>query len=203
MNDIMTLGLHRLWKEILVDKLTLRNNDIVLDLASGSGDLMNLIQERFPAEVIGYDSNLDMLYENKKKNPSNVLICGKSENLPFKTNFFDAIVVSFGLRNFSDLDKSLKEINRVLKKDASFHCLEFSQVNNVSLNNLFGIYKKILPFYGELFVKNKFAYDYLVKSIEIFPNQLELSRKFRFAGFKKIEVFDIFGGVAAIHSAIK
>lgn len=203
MNDIMTLGLHRLWKEILVDRLRLTNDDIVLDLASGSGDLMNLIKKKFSAEVIGYDSNLNMLYENKQKNPCNALICGKSENLPFKSNFFDSIVVSFGLRNFSDLNKSLEEINRVLKKGSSFHCLEFSQVNNVTLNNLLSIYKKILPFYGQLFAKNKFAYDYLVKSIEIFPNQLELSKKFRFAGFKKIEVYDIFGGVAAIHSAIK
>jgi len=203
MNDIMTLGLHRIWKEILIDKLVLKNNDIVLDLASGSGDIMNLIKKKFSVDVIGYDSNLDMLFQSKKKNPGNILICGKSENLPFKSNFFDAIIVSFGLRNFSDLEESLREINRVLKKKAQFLCLEFSQINSLTLSNLFDVYKKLLPFYGEIFVKNKFAYDYLVKSIEAFPNQLELSNKFRCAGFRKIQVFDILGGVAAIHSATK
>ena len=204
MNDIMSLGLHRIWKKNLVDLIKLSPEKVVLDLATGSGDVITIIKKKSDCLCLGYDSNQDMINEAKKKKLKNTFfICGKSEEMPFSKNTFDYVVVSFGLRNFSDINKSLKEVFRILKPGGKFFCLEFSQINNPYLRKFFSLYNKIIPKYGKFISNNEFAYKYLIKSIEISPNQIKLSKILLESGFNKIEVFDIIDGLSSIHIADK
>ncbi len=203
MNDIMTFGLHRIWKDQLIELLNPKKHDIVLDLATGSGDLIQKIKKKFDCICLGYDANFQMLKQAQKKKIGNYFLCGRSEEMPFKDNTFDFVVVSFGLRNFSDPQKSLKEINRILRKGGKFLCLEFSQVNNNFLKKIFFFYKKMIPVYGKYFLNNEFAYKYLIDSIELFPNQIKLTKKLLGTGFCDIEVYDILDGLASIHLASK
>ena len=107
------------------------------------------------------------------------------------------------MRNFSNINKSLSEVFRVLKNTGTFYCLEFSQINSKILRNIYQLYSKILPTYGSILVNDSDSYKYLIKSIESFPNQVELSKKMKEAGFKQIEVLDIIDGLASIHIARK
>ena len=181
--------------------IELNKNYYLLDLATGSGDLLSLIKKKCDCICIGYDSNIDMIKQAKKKiSKQNVFfVNGRAELMPFKKNKFDLVTVSFGLRNFSDIDQSLSEIKRIIKKGGKFYCLEFSEINNRTFRKLFGIYSKIIPFYGKIILNNKEAYSYLVESIKEFPNQILLTKKLLKVGFKNIEVFDILDGIASIH----
>ena len=201
MNDIMSFGLHRLWKSEFVKLIDLKKNAVVLDLASGSGDLIKLLDHRSDCYFIGYDSSIEMLKQARKKViTKNVeFVNGRAEKMPFKQNSFDVIIASFGIRNFYDLEKSLKEVKRVLKKNSKFYCLEFSQINNFTFRKLFNIYSKVIPIYGKFLLNNREAYEYLIKSIEKFPDQIELTKILLNAGFKNIEVIDILDGLASIH----
>ena len=203
MNDIMTFGLHRIWKDQLIDLLNPKKHNIILDLATGSGDLIQKIKKKFDCICLVYDTNFQMLEQAQRKKIGNYFLCGRSEEMPFKDNTFDFVVVSFGLRNFSDQQRSLKEINRILKKGGKFLCLEFSQVNSTFLKKIFFFYKKIIPIYGKYFLNNEFAYKYLIESIELFPNQIKLTKKLLVTGFCDIEVYDILDGLASIHLARK
>jgi len=120
MNDLMSFGLHRSWKEKLISLIDVNKESYVLDLASGSGDLTKLLKDKVDCNCLIYDSNIEMLKNAKKKIKNSQIISGKAENLPFKNDSFDYVMVGFGLRNFSDLDQSLKEVWRVLKKDGFF-----------------------------------------------------------------------------------
>ena len=201
MNDIMSLGLHRTWKQELIRKIKINKQDIILDLATGSGDLLELIIKKSDCICVGYDSNKKMIMKAKKKlkNRKIFYVNGLAEKIPFKKNSFDIITLSFGLRNFTDIPKSLIEIKRVLKPKGKFYCLEFSEINNKSFRQIFRFYSKLIPLYGKLILDNEEAYSYLIQSIKEFPNQIQLTKKLLKAGFKKIEVFDILNGVAAIH----
>ncbi len=201
MNDLMSFGLHRVWKQEFVNLIDIDNRSVLLDLASGSGDIIKLIRKNYDCLCIGYDANINMIKQAQKKiDFDNVFfVNGLAEKIPFKKECFDAVTVSFGLRNFSDIQQSLKEIKRVLKKGRKFYCLEFSHVNNVFLNKIFKIYSHIIPFYGKVFLNNEEAYSYLVESIKRFPNQIELTKKLIKTGFKNIEVIDILDGIASIH----
>ncbi len=203
MNDIMSMGLHRFWKSYFTDQIKITDKSIVLDLASGSGDIIKNLKKKSSGTFISLDANLKMIEEAKKKIGSkNVhFIKSYAENLPFKNKCFDVVTVSFGIRNFHNIDKALKEVARVLKNDGSFFCLEFSKINNKSFEKIYSLYSRLIPKYGRLFVKNEEAYSYLLKSIENFPNQKELSSKILKAGLSKIEVYDIMNGLASIHIA--
>ena len=205
MNDLMSLGMHRIWKEEVISLLEICKDSLVLDLASGSGDISIKIKERFNCKCIALDANFEMLEIAKKKLHSikPFYINGNAENLPFKKTIFDYVIVSFGLRNFNDIPKSLEEIHRVLKKTGTFICLEFSEVNNPIFRTIIKTYFKAIPSLGLLFANNKFAYDYLIESILNFPNQIQLTKKLIQAGFKTIKVIDIIDGVAAIHISKK
>ena len=140
----------------------------------------------------------------KKLNDKNVkFVNAFAEKLPFDKKYFDVVTVSFGMRNFSNINKSLSEVFKVLKDSGTFYCLEFSQINNKILNNFYQLYSKIIPTYGGILANDSDSYKYLIKSIENFPNQVELSKKMKDAGFKKIEVLDIIDGLASIHIARK
>ena len=203
MNDIMSFGSHRLWKKIFIDFIQLNENQFVLDLACGSGDISELLLKKYPnfENLTLSDKNLLMLDLAKKRLKSyrTKIICNSAENLPFKNNYFDFVLLSFGLRNFSDMKKSLSEIRRVLKKNGYFYCMEFSHVNKPSFRGLVNLYYDVLPKLGSIFARNKDAYEYLIESIKLFPNQIELTKKFEYIGFREIECFDIFDGIASIH----
>ena len=201
MNDIMSFGLHRTWKQELIKKIKIKEQDIILDLATGSGDLLELIKEKSNCICVAYDSNMKMMMQAKKKLKKQKIfyINGIAENIPFKTNTFDFITLSFGLRNFTNVQKSLVEIKRVLKKGGKFYCLEFSEINNKSFRKIFDLYSKLIPLYGKLILNNEEAYSYLIQSIKEFPNQIQLTKKLLKAGFRKIEVFDVLDGIASIH----
>ena len=201
MNDIMSFGLHRIWKQELIKKIKIKEQDIILDLATGSGDLLELIKKKSNCICVGYDSNIKMMKEAKRKLEKQKVfyVNGMAEKIPFKTNTFDFVTLSFGLRNFTHIPKSLVEINRVLKKKGKFYCLEFSEINTRSFRKIFHFYSKLIPIYGKLVVNNEEAYSYLIQSIKEFPNQIQLTKKLLKAGFKNIEVFDILDGVASIH----
>ena len=203
MNDLMSFGLHRSWKEKLISLINVDKESYVLDLASGSGDLTKLLKDKVDCNCLIFDSNLEMLKNAKKKNKNSQIISGKAENLPFKNDSFDYVMVGFGLRNFSDLDQSLKEVWRVLKKGGFFLCLEFSEINNFITRNLFYMYGKIIPKYADIFLNRKVAYDYLIESIKQFPNQVELSGKLKGNKYSNIKVIDILDGLASIHIAQK
>lgn len=205
MNDVMSFGLHRVWKSYFVDLIDINSKSLVLDLASGSGDIIRLLNKKSTANFFSVDSNKEMLEQAKKKlNDIDVkFILAFAEKLPFKKNYFDITTVSFGIRNFSNINKSLIEIHRTLKVNGKFYCLEFSNIKNKSLDKIYQFYSKLIPKFGYIFANNSQAYEYLVKSIENFPNQVDLSKKMTKAGFKEIEVFDIFDGLASIHIAKK
>ena len=146
---------------------------------------------------------MNMIEEARKKiNEDKVYFFnGRAEFLPFRNKTFDAITVSFGLRNFSNINQSLKEIKRVIKNKGKFYCLEFSEVNNKIFRNFFHLYSRLIPYYGKFFLNNKNAYSYLIESIEEFPNQIQLTKKLLNSGFKNIEVIDVLDGIASIHIA--
>ena len=205
MNDVMSLGLHRTWKSYFVDLIEINTESNVLDIASGSGDIIKLLKKKVAANFFSLDANEDMQVQAKKKiNDTNVkFINSYAEKLPFDKKYFDVVTVSFGIRNFSNINKSLSEVFKVLKDSGTFYCLEFSQINNKILNNVYQLYSKIIPTYGGILANDSDSYKYLIKSIENFPNQVELSKKMKDAGFKKIEVLDIIDGLASIHIARK
>ena len=205
MNDLMSFGLHRIWKDEVISVLKICKDSLILDLASGSGDISKKIKEKYSCKCIALDANMEMLEIAKKKfdSISPFHIYGSAESLPFKNSIFDHVVVSFGLRNFNDISESLKQIRRVLKKGGTFICLEFSEANNPFFRKIIKTYFRAIPKLGLLFANNKFAYDYLIESILNFPNQIQLTKKLTRAGFKNIKVIDIIGGVAAIHISKK
>lgn len=202
MNDIMSMGMHRFWKNNLVDLMIINNNDQILDLAGGSGDISKrILKKNSNTKVILYDRSKEMIAIAKKKikNKQVKFICDIAERMPFDNKSFDIIVTSFGLRNFSDIQKSMVEIHRTLKQGGKFYCLEFSKVNSKSLRFLFNAYCKLIPKLGNFFANDQEAYEYLIESIKCFPNQIEISKKLRNVGFKNIECFDLLDGVASIH----
>ena len=206
MNDAMSFGMHRLWKKILVELAGINSKDYILDIASGTGDISKLISREYPeTSLFMSDINYEMLNQGRNRAidesfNQNCCFCQLSgEVLPFKNNTFDIITVGFGLRNFTNVQKSLVEIKRVLKKKGKFYCLEFSEINNKSLRKIFDLYSKLIPLYGKLILNNEEAYSYLIQSIKEFPNQIQLTKKLLKAGFRKIEVFDVLDGIASIH----
>ena len=205
MNDVMSFGLHRTWKSYFVDLIEINTKSNVLDIASGSGDIIKLLKKKATANFFSLDANKDMQAQAKKKiNDKNVLFVNAyAEKLPFDKKSFDIVTVSFGMRNFSNINKSLSEVFKVLKDSGTFYCLEFSQINNKVLNNVYQLYSKIIPTYGGIIANDSDSYKYLIKSIKNFPNQVELSKKMKEAGFKQIKVLDIIDGLASIHIAKK
>ena len=180
MNDLMSLGIHRLWKKDFIDWLNPQKNSILIDVASGTGDIAKLYLDKINniGEVICVDENKGMLSLSKKKFEAEKNIkwfCNNAEKLPFKNNYFDYYTISFGIRNVSSLDAALKEAYRVLKPGGRFLCLEFSKVKNDALNKFYKIYSKSIPQIGKFIVGKSEPYKYLIDSIEKFYSQVKLS----------------------------
>ena len=208
MNDLMSLGIHRLWKKDFIDWLNPQKNSILIDVASGTGDIAKLYLDKINSigEVICVDENKGMLSLSKKKFEAEKNIkwfCNNAEKLPFKNNYFDYYTISFGIRNVSSLDAALKEAYRVLKPGGRFLCLEFSKVKNDALNKFYKIYSKSIPQIGKFIVGKSEPYKYLIDSIEKFYSQEEFLDKIKELNFSNASYRNLSGGIVAIHSAWK
>ncbi len=208
MNDIMSLGTHRIWKKNLVSWINPSKDSKIIDVASGTGDIAKLCQEKTnnSCEVTCVEPNEKMLSEGKKKlKKFNNLkwILSSAESLPFKNNTFDYYVISFGIRNVTNLDKSLNEAYRVLKNGGRFYCLEFSKVDNEILKNVYKIYSKLIPSIGKFVTGNEMPYNYLIQSIEKFYDQKDFSKQLIKNNFENVEYRNLSNGVAAIHAGWK
>ena len=208
MNDLMSLGIHRIWKGRLIDWMNPKKGDRLIDMASGTGDIARSFLERiqFEGEATCVEPNKLMFNYGKKKLKKYKKIkwhCSMAEKLPFKNESFDLYSVSFGIRNFSNIDISLKEARRVLKMGGRILCLEFSKVENELLNRIYKFYSKSIPHLGKYITGKSEPYEYLVESIENFYNQDELLEIFKKNGFEKVEYRNLSGGIVAIHSGWK
>ena len=208
MNDLMSLGIHRLWKKNFIHWLNPQKNTTLIDVASGTGDIAKLYLNKinYKGSVCCVDENKGMLNLNKKKlksNPKVKWFCGNAEKLPFKNNYFNYYTISFGIRNVSNINNALKEAYRVLKPGGRFLCLEFSKVKNEILNRFYKIYSKSIPQIGKLIVGKSEPYEYLVNSIEEFDSQDEFFKKIKKQNFINVSYRNLNGGIVAIHSAWK
>jgi len=208
MNDLMSLGVHRLWKKNFIEFLNPQKDSKLLDVASGTGDIAKLFLDKinYEGHVFCLDENEQMLKLSKKRFNKNLNIkwfCNNAEKLPFKKNQFDYYTISFGIRNIDNIDNALNEAYRVLKPGGHFLCLEFSKIKNNLLNNVYKTYSKSLPKIGKFVVGKSEPYEYLINSIEKFYSQDELSKKIENSNFTNISYKNLNGGIVAIHSAWK
>ena len=208
MNDIMSLGVHRVWKEKFIDWMNPQPNTKLIDVASGTGDIANLFFTRSDetGEVICVEPNKEMLSQGKiklKKYNSVKWINSSAESIPIENNTFDYYSISYGIRNVSDINKVLKEAFRVLKPGGRFMCLEFSKIDNEILNFLYKQYSKTIPYIGKFIVGSDKPYKYLIDSIDKFYNQKELSKLIKNNGFSNVEFRNVSNGISAIHSGWK
>ena len=208
MNDVMSVGAHRYWKECMIDWLDPFVGMKIIDVAGGTGDISSRFLKRIDGqgEAIVCDPNTSMTEYGKKKNQFSKIIRwvnSPAEDLPFKNESFDAYLVSFGVRNFDDVKKSLDEAYRVLKVGGRFICLEFSKVQNEDLSKLYRVYSKIIPIFGKIIVGDEKPYKYLTKTIENFPSQEKFKKIVEESNFSNVEFRNLFNGVVAIHSGWK
>ena len=208
MNDVMSLGIHRLWKQRFIEWMNPKKGDSLIDMAAGTGDIANAFLSRIKNQgyVSCVDPNKLMIEQGRKKlkNLNNIQWhVSSAENLPFKDNMFDIYSVSFGVRNFSDTQKALGEAHRVLKSGGRFICLEFSKVENEILNKVYKTYSKTIPFIGKYIVGDSEPYDYLIKTIDEFYDQESFKKIILDNGFNNVEYRNLSGGIVAIHSAWK
>ena len=208
MNDIMSFGIHRLWKKRLIDWMNPKKGDYLIDIASGTGDVAKAFMQRtnYLGRVACVEPNKFMMSEGKRKLSKIENInwtCSFAEKLPFKNETFDTYSVSFGIRNFSDINSSLQEAKRVLKVGGRIFCLEFSKIDNELLNKFYKIYSKSIPIIGKYVVGKSEPYEYLTQTIEEFYSQEELLNIFKKNGFSNVEYRNLSGGIVAIHSGWK
>ena len=210
MNDLMSLGIHRLWKDIFISGMRPKSTRHLLDVAGGTGDIAFRFLEAGGGRVSVMDINHEMIKTGRDRaiNQGRLQnICwgvGNAEELPLPDNMFDLYTIAFGIRNVTRIDLVLSEAHRVLRPGGRFMCLEFSKVTRPGLNKLYDVYSfKLLPEIGRLVAKNRDAYQYLVESIRQFPDQHRFADMISAAGFEKIRFRNLSGGVAAIHSGWK
>ena len=208
MNDLMSLGIHRSWKNNLIKIMNPSITQNLIDVGCGTGDIAKLYSDATnrKAEVLCLDPNMKMLQKGKKrlKNYQNLKWkCGYAEKLSLPDNYFDFYVISFGLRNTKDINKAVSEAFRVLKKGGCFFCLEFSKIQNSNLENIYKIYSKLIPKVGKFIVGDEKPYNYLIKSIDKFINQEQLIEILRHNNFENCKYRNLSGGIVAIHSGWK
>ena len=210
LNRILTFGIDIKWRKKVVEIVGRHHPQLILDIATGTGDFAIMLSKLKPKKIIGLDISKGMLEVGikkvKKENLEEMIdmVLGDSENLSFEDNTFDAITVGFGVRNFEDLDKGLQEIYRVLKPKGVFVVLETSQPQKFPVKQLFTFYSKyIIPTIGGLFSKDKSAYSYLPESAAIFPYGEKFNNILIKNGFNKVTNTPLTFGAAAIYTASK
>jgi len=207
MNDLMSLGIHRVWKRIFVSDLDPRPRDTLLDLAGGTGDISFGWLRRGGGPVILSDINASMLSVGRDRAidlgfaGSLSFLVADAERLPLPDRTVDRVSIAFGLRNCTSKDAVLSEARRVLKPGGRFLCLEFSRVQVAALMPVYDAWSfNVLPRLGGLVAKDSDSYRYLAESIRTFPDQAKLAAMMRQAGFARVSVRNLSGGIAAIHA---
>jgi demethylmenaquinone methyltransferase/2-methoxy-6-polyprenyl-1,4-benzoquinol methylase len=210
MNDLMSGGIHRLWKLDFVDRLNPRPGETILDVAGGTGDIAFGVVERRggSGRILVCDVAQSMLNVGRDRAIDRGILdgidwlCGDAERLPVADASIDAYSIAFGLRNVTHIDAALAEARRVLKPGGRFFCLEFSQIVLPALARLYDFYSfRIVPEIGALVTRDRDAYQYLVESIRRFPAQDALVERIAAAGLERPRYRNLTGGIAAIHSA--
>jgi demethylmenaquinone methyltransferase/2-methoxy-6-polyprenyl-1,4-benzoquinol methylase len=216
MNDLMSAGVHRIWKDAMVEWLNPQPGWKCLDVAGGTGDIafriVDLVRSRGgeaprKIDVTVCDINAQMLGEGvrraEEKNETAIeWVCGNAEGLPFPDSSFDAYTIAFGIRNVTHIDQALAEARRVLRPGGRFLCLEFSKVEVPGLDTLYDAYSfKLMPKIGGLVAKDEDSYRYLAESIRRFPPQAKFAAMIGDAGLEQVKVRNLSGGIAAMHSA--
>lgn len=211
MNDLMSGGIHRLWKNSMIGWLNPHGAIRVLDMAGGTGDIAFRILDRAPqAEVLVADINTSMLEQGRNRAIDQARLsrltwtCMDAEHLSLPDRSVDAYTIAFGIRNVTHIDAALREAYRVLKPGGRFLCLEFSTVRNPAMAALYDVYSfNLLPKIGGIVAKDEDSYRYLAESIRKFPNQERFAAMITEAGFGQVSVRDLTGGIAALHSAYR
>lgn len=215
MNDLMSAGAHRLWKNKMIEEIVLSKSGAekinFIDVAGGTGDIAFRIAKKMQKEGRNFDIkvvdiNQEMLdvgalraVDNNLFSHLNFINCD-GEKLCFEDESFDFFTIAFGIRNFTNIDQGLREANRVLKKGGKFICLEFSKVNDVFLQKIYDAYSfNVIPKIGEIILKDRVSYQYLVESIRRFPSQEDFKKMIENAGFKNATYQNLSFGCVAIH----
>lgn len=216
MNDVMSLGIHRVWKDITITKANPRPGEVLIDVAGGTGDLARAFLDRAgqrparpgvePARAVVADINYEMLRAGLKRGAREDLswACVNAEILPFADRSADCVMIGFGIRNVTDRAAALKDMHRVLKPGGRFLCLEFSRPTTRGLARLYDAWSfNAIPVLGQLIAKDRDSYQYLVESIRRFPHQQAFKEEVEAAGFANVTVTDFSGGIAALHMGWK
>jgi demethylmenaquinone methyltransferase/2-methoxy-6-polyprenyl-1,4-benzoquinol methylase len=216
MNDLMSLGVHRVWKDITVTKAAPRPGARLIDVAGGTGDIARAFLDRADAlqarrggdkaEAVVADINEAMLRSGLKRGGRDRLswVTANAEHLPFDDQSAHSITIGFGIRNVTNRDKALKDMHRVLKPGGRFVCLEFSRPTTRPLAKLYDAWSfNAIPKIGELIAQDRDSYQYLVESIRKFPHQSAFAAELETAGFARVSVTNLSGGIAAIHTGMK
>ncbi len=211
MNDVMSVGVHRVWKDAMMDWLAPRDGQRLLDVAGGTGDVAFRFLKRAPgASAVVLDMTESMLIEGRKRAEAEAMsdrldwIVGDAMALPFEDNSFDVYTISFGIRNVTRIEDSLGEAFRVLRPGGRLMVLEFSQLPNPAMQWAYDRYSfNVIPRMGQVIAGDSASYQYLVESIRKFPDQERFATMIRQAGFAQVKYRSLTFGVAALHSGWK
>ncbi|MBI9053850.1 MAG: bifunctional demethylmenaquinone methyltransferase/2-methoxy-6-polyprenyl-1,4-benzoquinol methylase UbiE [Bacteroidales bacterium] len=211
LNHFLSLGIDKIWRRKTIKSLNgIPKNSILLDVASGTGDLAIAALKQKPKQIIGIDISQEMLNVGidkiKKKKLDHIISLqkGDSENIKFEDNHFDAITVAFGVRNFENLSNGLSEMNRVLRPEGKIAILEFSKPKQFPVKQIYNFYfKRMLPFIGRVISKDYAAYTYLYDSVNQFPEGSQFIAELEKVGFKDCKSRKLSFGIASIYSANK
>ena len=211
MNDVMSVGIHRLWKDAMMDWLAPRDGQRLLDVAGGTGDISFRFLNRAPgASAVVLDMTENMLVEGRKRAEAAKLsdkldwLAGDAMALPFADNSFDRYTISFGIRNVTRIQDALSEAFRVLRPGGRLMVLEFSQLPNDALQKAYDLYSfNVIPKMGQMIAGDADSYQYLVESIRQFPDQDRFAAMIKTAGFEQVAYRNLSMGIAALHSGWK
>jgi demethylmenaquinone methyltransferase/2-methoxy-6-polyprenyl-1,4-benzoquinol methylase len=211
MNDVMSMGIHRIWKDAMMDWLAPRPGQNLLDVAGGTGDIaFRFLDRARTAQATVLDMTESMLIEGRKRAEAGRManslgwVVGDAMALPFKANTFDVYTISFGIRNVTRIPDALSEAFRVLRPGGRLMVLEFSQIPNALMQRAYDLYSfNVIPRMGKLIANDADSYQYLVESIRKFPDQDTFAEMIRTAGFENVSYRNLSMGIAALHSGWK